>query len=308
VEQCNFGKFQININDSTILKFFFPTGSVVHKNELYVIGGCFNQSLEENVHPFGFRYKPICNNSSNSWSTIAPMQRERCRFTLIAVDNYLYAIGGAAETEYPVLDDEFTSGEIYDPMTDEWSPMASLPVFNRSQHAAVSFNHYIYVSGGLDQDIVLRDLVRYNTLTDEWDTSLAQMLSPRADHTMIAYNAKLYVCGGWYEDGLTGMRVLVDTIDCYDIITNTWTIVSTIPTPRYHSGIVNMGSNIYIIGGFLSDNTFDRASGIIESFNLVDHTWNQSLDNYPQDIWEHHCCALFVPKHRDDLEVITEKM
>lgn len=36
VEQCNFG-------------------SAVFENELYVIGGCFNQALQENVHPFGFR-------------------------------------------------------------------------------------------------------------------------------------------------------------------------------------------------------------------------------------------------------------
>ncbi|CAG2121963.1 unnamed protein product, partial [Medioppia subpectinata] len=107
VEQCNFG-------------------SVVHKNQLYVIGGCFNQSLEEDVHPFGFRYNPVCNNSTNPWSTIAPMHRERCRFTLIAVDNYLYAIGGVSESEYPLIDDDlYTSGEIYSPEADEWTPMAS---------------------------------------------------------------------------------------------------------------------------------------------------------------------------------------
>lgn len=229
-------------------------------------------------------------------------------FGIVSVDNYLYAIGGVGETDYPMIDDELTSAEMYDPETDEWTPMASLPVYNRSQHAAVSFNHYIYVSGGLDQDIVLTDLIRYNTLTDEWDLGLAPMLSERADHTMIAYNAKLYICGGWYDDGLTGMRVLVNTIDCYDIATNSWTIVGHMPTPRYHAGIVNMGSTLYIIGGFHSDNTFDRGSGIIESFNLVDHTWNHTLDNYPQDIWEHHCCTLFVPKYRDDLDVITQKM
>ena len=274
-----------------------------------VIGGCFNQSLEEDVHPFGFRYKPNGNNPSNSWSTIAPMHRERCRFTLVAVDNFLYAIGGVSETEFPLIDDElYISGEMYDPKADEWLPMASLPMCSRSQHAAVAFNQYIYVSGGLDNEVVLKDLIRYNTLTDEWDTSLSQMICERADHSMISFNNKIYVIGGWFEESPTGMRVLVNTIDCYDILTDSWSVVGTIPTPRYHSGVVLKGSTLYIIGGFHSDNTFDRASGLIESFDLVNYNWNHSLDDYPQDIWEHHCCTLFVPKHRDDLVVSTRKM
>lgn len=37
VEQCNFG-------------------ASVYCNELYVVGGCFNQSLQETIHPFGFKY------------------------------------------------------------------------------------------------------------------------------------------------------------------------------------------------------------------------------------------------------------
>lgn len=62
VEQCNFGTAALD-------------------NELYVVGGCFNQSLQENIHPFGFRYSP----RYNKWTTMAPMQRERCRFSLNVV-------------------------------------------------------------------------------------------------------------------------------------------------------------------------------------------------------------------------------
>lgn len=238
------------------------------------------------------------------------MHRERCRFTLVAVDNYLYAIGGVGEaSEYPMLDDEeYTSGEIYDPEADQWMPMASLPMISRFQHAAVAFNHEIYVSGGLDQDVVLKDLIRYNTLTDEWDSALSPMLCERADHSMVAYNRKIYVIGGWFDDPITGTRVLVSTVDCYDMANDSWSVVGTIPTPRYHAGVVNKGSIVYVIGGFHSDNTFDRASGLIESFDLVNHTWHHNLDDYPQDIWEHHCCTLFVPKHRDDLVVSTQNV
>ena len=69
-------------------------GTAVLKNELYVIGGCFNQSLqEEHIHPFGFKYNP----KYNKWTTLAPMCRERCRFSLTVFGRSLYAIGGCFE-------------------------------------------------------------------------------------------------------------------------------------------------------------------------------------------------------------------
>ena len=74
-------------------------GCSVLQNTLYVIGGCFNQTdslatLTEHVHPFGFAYNP----RKDSWSRIAPMNRERCRFTLVPCGrDKLVAIGGSGK-------------------------------------------------------------------------------------------------------------------------------------------------------------------------------------------------------------------
>ncbi|RWS04368.1 kelch-like protein 26 [Dinothrombium tinctorium] len=280
VEQCNFGV-------------------AVLYNELFVVGGCFNQSLEENVHPFGFKYNPL----TNSWSTIAPMQQERCRFTLAVIDNFIYAIAGAGEMD--TENGESALCEMYDPVTDTWTPTAPVPGGYRTQHAAATWRNYIFVSGGLDQDLVLDSLLRYNSMLNVWEAK-AHMLMPRADHSIHCYNDKLFVCGGWYEDEITGMRVLVDTIDCYDIETDTWTVVTRIPTPRYHAGSVIYGSWLYIIGGFHSDNTFDRCTSVIECYDIESNSWC-SVDDYPQDIWEHVCSTLYIPRCRDDLEVIANK-
>ena len=64
-------------------------GVAVLKNEIYVVGGCFNQSLQENVHPFGFKY----NVYTKQWSSIASMINERCGFFLGSDGRQLYAIG-----------------------------------------------------------------------------------------------------------------------------------------------------------------------------------------------------------------------
>lgn len=103
-------------------------------------------------------------------------------------------------------------------------------------------------------------LLSYNTRINEWEVK-SPLLSPRADHSMVVFKDKLYVCGGWCEDESTGNRFLVNTIDEYDILKERWTVVSEIPTPRYHAGIVLVESKLYIVGGFHSDATFDRTTG-----------------------------------------------
>ena len=102
---------------------------------------------------------------------------------------------------------------------------------------------------------------RYDTERDIWETR-ASMLTPRVDHIMISTGGYLYVCGGWFEDMDTNNRVLVDTIDRYDPLSDSWRTVTRVPTPRYHAGIVIVRSTIYFIGGFISEDVFDRATGI----------------------------------------------
>ncbi|KAF2354944.1 BTB/POZ domain [Trinorchestia longiramus] len=129
VEQCNFG-------------------TAVLDNELYVVGGCFNQSLQENIHPFGFRYCP----QTDKWSTISPMLRERCRFTLTVLDEKLYAVGGESELG-GVTGAEC---EVYHPGSDVWHQLPAMSTC-RGQHAAAAHNRLLYVMGGLElsRDAVL---------------------------------------------------------------------------------------------------------------------------------------------------------
>ncbi|PSN54714.1 Kelch-like protein 26 [Blattella germanica] len=281
VEQCNFG-------------------TAVLDNDLYVVGGCFNQSLQENIHPFGFRYSP----RYNKWTTMAPMQRERCRFSLNVVSGRLYAIGGASEVDDVLPEDEedVSACECYNPETDSWESVRPLPGY-RTQHAGATWGHYLFVSGGLDRDLVLGSMCCYNAGTDTWEYR-APMLTPRADHVMLVMSDRVYVCGGWFEDADTGNRVLVDTIDMYDVSANQWQVVTRVPTPRYHAGIVGVDTKIYFIGGFHSDAMFDRATAVIECYDLETDTWTTG-EKYPQEIWEHTCVTLYIPRCRDDMEVMA---
>lgn len=141
----------------------------------------------------------------------------------------------------------------------------------------------------------------YDVNTEKWKLC-APMLKPRADHVMLNIGKYLYVCGGWTEEPETRNRALVDTIDAYDVENDCWSIVTKVPTPRYHAGIVCVERKIYFIGGFHSDAMFDKDTAAIEYFDIESNLWTVE-DKYPQDIWEHTCATLYIPKCRDDMEV-----
>nr|XP_029736284.1 kelch-like protein 22 [Aedes albopictus] len=274
-------------------------GVVVLNNHLYVIGGCYDISLEEYIHPFGFRYCPI----KNKWETIAPLQQDRCRFSLNVVGHSLIAVGGNSE-----MDDDgdrsVSTCEQYDPVADKWTYIESLPEY-RTQHAGAAFGATLYVSGGLDlYGAVLNSLWSYYSFNEKWE-KLPNMLHPRADHVMFTINRKLYVCGGWYE--INGQRVLAESIDCYDLFSKSpaWHQVTRIPTPKYHAGIVAVQEKIYIIGGFCSDDIFRHTAASVECYDVVEDRW-YNLKKYPKNIWEHTCANLYIPKYRDDMEVIDD--
>ncbi|XP_018320287.1 kelch-like protein 26 [Agrilus planipennis] len=279
VEQCNFG-------------------TAVFNNELYVVGGCFNQSLQEDIHPFGFKYSP----RYNKWTTMAPMQIERCRFSLNVVGNKLYAVGGVSELED--ITNEMSACECYDPHSDSWHNIPSLPE-HKTQHAGATYEKedLLFVSGGMDRDIVVSTMYCYNSITSTWRTC-SPMLTPRADHAMLCLKHKLYVCGGWMEESDTRARILIDSIDAYNILEDSWEVVTRIPTPRYHAGIVIVDNKIYFIGGFSNDDIFDRRDiSNIDCYDVEKNVWTTE-SKYPQVVWEHTCATLYVPKYRDDLEVL----
>ena len=106
---------------------------------------------------------------------------------------------------------------------------------------------------------------------------------------------------------------------------NRWETVTVVPAPRYHAGIVSIHKRIYFIGGFHSDSLFDRATGkyylykfntkhlifiiyafvsaSVDCYDLETNSWS-SEEKYPQDVWEHTCITLYVPRCRDDMEVL----
>lgn len=227
-------------------------GISVLNNCIYVIGGSYDISLDnEDVHPFGFAYNPL----ASEWSTIKPMNFDRCRFSLNVLEDSLIAVGGHSEGMHQRLDVQVNTNstvatvEKYDPQKDSWVMLAPMPE-HRSQHAGCTYKKKLFISGGVDQYSFVHDSFYEYDSTENYWKKLCQ-LTPRADHVMLRVGKKIYICGGWEE--FDGYRRLVSAIERYDIVTSAIEVITHNQEPRYHSGITILNNKIYFIGGFAAD-------------------------------------------------------
>ncbi|NWV70193.1 KBTBB protein, partial [Malurus elegans] len=121
-----------------------------------------------------FCYNPL----TDSWSQVRPLAQPRSQLKLLALDGYLYAVGG--ECLFTV--------ERYDPRADRWSPVAPLPKGAFAvAHEATTCNGEIYVSGGS----LFYRLLKYDPKRDEWQ-ECPYNSSRRRSADMVAFKSFIY--------------------------------------------------------------------------------------------------------------------
>ena len=134
-----------------------------------------------------------------------------------ATSGYLYVMGGFGAT-FASLDSVY----IFDGATWRTGPRLPLPVDHPS---ATSFGGDVYIAGGHSNG---GDSARLFRLEGNQWNELAPMHYARGGHALVAVAGKLYAIGG------NTARGNVAAIEAYDISTNTWTVVGSLPQPRNH--------------------------------------------------------------------------
>jgi uncharacterized repeat protein (TIGR02059 family) len=97
---------------------------------------------------------------------------------------------------------------------------------------------------------------------------LAPMLTPRAGVGCVAVNNKIYVVGG--ASGPSYSLTFRNTLEVYDITTNTWSRLKDMPTARMYLKAVAIGNLIYAIGG----RNYNRSTNVVEVYNIQTDTWS----------------------------------
>ncbi|NWI16714.1 KBTBB protein, partial [Crypturellus soui] len=183
-----------------------------------------------------FCYNPL----TDTWSQVRPLAQPRSQLKLLALDGYLYAVGG--ECLFTV--------ERYDPRSDRWSPVAPLPKGAFAvAHEATTCNGEIYVSGGS----LFYRLLKYDPKRDEWQ-ECPYNSSRRRSADMVAFKNFIYrfdvSSGRGGEQGLSGGSSSGVEVFRYNTVAKRWSQCASLrPTggPVQPFRCAALGNTIYCV-------------------------------------------------------------
>ena len=213
----------------------------------------------------------------NSWETKAPMHQARGGLGVVAVNNKIYAIGGAILSGvYPpdILGGFVGTNEEYNTATDTWTSKSSMPT-PRDHFAIAAYENKIYCIGGavgvrVDERTHFRSYVEsginevYDIASDQWQT-LAPMPKSSMRIQASVIDGKIWVTG-------VGLTYL------YDPLTNSWTNKTAMPfsPPPSTASLpvqTSIGTKIFVTGEFSTDTITSEQKILI--YDTWTDTWSQ---------------------------------
>jgi len=144
-----------------------------------------------------------------------------------------------------------------------------MPVRADAASGDTTHGGFLYVIGGGNSGVALFDLERYDPVLDAW-TTLASMNTARAGAAAAVIDDGIFVIGGRQStSGPCSGGPYLDTVEKYDIDTNTWSPVAPLPNQRSDMAAVAHGGKIYVFGGCSS-------TGVTKEVDIYDpqtNTW-----------------------------------
>jgi N-acetylneuraminic acid mutarotase len=198
---------------------------------------------------------PDPNTGTGAWHTLPASSFDRQEVSYVALDGRLYLAGGSAQHE------------VYDPVSQTWSTVASLPGGWVDHIQGVALNGRIYYIGGLTGwPQPHSDLVRiYDPATDSF-TAGAPMPRGRGGGGVATDGSRIYYAGGMHN----GQAVA--WFDAYDPATDTWQQLPDMPIARDHFHGAILGGTFYAIGG--RDSLIDATDPRVDAYAIGSGTWN----------------------------------
>jgi hypothetical protein len=157
-------------------------------------------------------------------------------------NGYAYAIGGLDDSGSPLA-----SAERYNPDTDTWAPIASLPTALYDFPAVFNRTNYIYIFGGRTDTasgMEIATVLRYSVSANTWAAMAPLPIAVAGSTAALGSDGRIYVAGG------TSGGVATSAVQVYNPAANTWTIST--PLPEALSGLamgVDSLGRLIVMGG-----------------------------------------------------------
>jgi N-acetylneuraminic acid mutarotase len=154
----------------------------------------------------------------------------------------------------------------FDLTTEQWFPIASLPLGKERQYAS-SFSHNGkgYVFGGFN-GAFLNDLWCYNPTNDSWTELASLPSSGRSGSSCFVINDSVYIIGG-----KTSTNFAINEVWCYEPSTDSWSQRSNLPFGNcWRSSACQLNNTGYLVFGRDENNTFMNN---MYAYNPATDTW-----------------------------------
>lgn len=182
------------------------------------------------------------------WTTKTSMNVARAGLGAASLDNKIYAIGGR-DGGGPATGTFLTANEVYDPLTNMWTPLAPLPLAVSDIYATIGYRGKVYVFGGFDTNTSVTSAVQiYDVASNSWSAG-APMPTARAAAMVGICNGQIYVFGGAiFAEGGGLFNTAITEI--YDPASNTWStaLPMLVGASEIAAGVTYNEDKIYAIG------------------------------------------------------------
>ena len=207
---------------------------------------------------------------TNEWIEITTSIYQHIKRPSIALNNKLYYLNNNGESE------------IFDPVTNTWTPWKSPPKESGSRPCLIAWKDSVIVIGG---ELHLRGVQLYNVTTDSWRTLNAITVGDFYAHSCVRMpkgSDKFLVVGG--------NSFYYNAADIYDASTDSWKQIAETIKVRRFSNLVTLGKRIFAMGGHDLGGVM---SDTVEEYLIDKNVWE--LKNIRLPLGRGNSAALAVP-------------
>ena len=163
-----------------------------------------------------------------------------------------------------------------------WTSIAPVPVALEYPTAVSSGTAAYIVNGVNGTGTTVNTLYRYNPATDTY-TTLAPSTTATWNHATAFLNGKIYKIGGYTS--AAGTSTAVNSVEVYDVATNTWTAGTNYPLTQGWMSAFVRGNFIYV-GGGISTVAGSVPSAKTYRYDPATSTWDDAaITDLPAGRW-----------------------
>lgn len=140
--------------------------------------------------------------------------------------------------------------------TGTWAATSDMPVAKSDLQSISCLNKEtrlleVVLLGGLDAaGDVVGDVYTFDPVNEVYSAPLTPMPTPRYRFGAACKDGKVWVAGGFNNSHAGNMGWSIDSVDIYDVATDTWTSGPALNTARGDLALANFGGDLYAMGGY----------------------------------------------------------